>query len=225
MVVSQGKFSDVQFGADFKTLPQLRTGSNPNAWESAWAVFDHTDDEHFYYVAFKPNGWELGKVDPGYPSAQRYLATSTDSKFDVGTQHHFDIQQNGATITVNVDGHPLTTFTDNERPYLSGAYSFCTEDARVAYDNVTGPVSDDFESHPVQTFTDGEKLGSAWKTMYVGYGHGEIADLGGGTTAPNPAPVSTEAEVTTTETAGDPVPMSDTRGNALHGQHHTFDWN
>src|SRR5687767_2697380 len=77
MVVSQSSFSDVRFSADFSTLEQLRTGSAPNPWESAWAVFGHTDDEHFYYVAFKPNGWELGKVDPAYPGAQRYLATGS----------------------------------------------------------------------------------------------------------------------------------------------------
>ena len=25
------------------------------------------DDNHFYYLVLKPNGWEIGKADPAYP--------------------------------------------------------------------------------------------------------------------------------------------------------------
>src|SRR5687767_5169969 len=100
MVVSQASFSDVRFSAGFTTLEQLRTGSAPNPWESAWAVFGYTDDDHFYYVAFKPNGWELGKVDPAYPGGQRFLATGSTPVSAVGTEHSFDIQQDGNVIKV-----------------------------------------------------------------------------------------------------------------------------
>jgi hypothetical protein len=56
LVVSQNSYSDVSFGADFTTISQLRTGSSPNPWECAWAVFNYTDNTRFYYIAFKPNG-------------------------------------------------------------------------------------------------------------------------------------------------------------------------
>lgn len=182
MVVSQTSFSDVRFSADFSTLEQLRTGSAPNAWESAWAVFGHTDDEHFYYVAFKPNGWELGKVDPAYPGAQRYLATGSTPTCAIGTEHSFDIQQDGNVISVSLDGVLLTTFTDNERPYLSGSIGFYTEDAKVAFDNVSGSLWENFESLAPQTLADGASLGTAWHVEYLGYGSGAIERAGVRTT-------------------------------------------
>jgi hypothetical protein len=177
LVVSQDSYADVAFRADFTTISQLRTGSPSNPWECAWAVFNYTDNAHFYYVAFKPNGWELGKVDPSYPGGQRFLATGEDMVFAAGSKHSFQITQTGATITVAADGKILTTFTDMERPYLAGKVGFYTEDAKVAFDSVTGSISDSFEAYPLQTFIDGAHLGSAWETPFVGYGHAEILDF------------------------------------------------
>ena len=174
MVVSQQAFSNVRFSAGFETVDQLRTGSAPNPWESAWAIFGYTDDEHFYYLAFKTNGWELGKVDPAYPGGQRYLVDKAVPAFAEGTEHSFDIQQDGNVIKVWADGQLLTTFTDNERPYLSGKVGFYTEDATVAFDNVRGSINDDFESYAPQTFGDGDNLGSLWATPYVGYGYAAV---------------------------------------------------
>ncbi|ACL57518.1 M10 family metallopeptidase C-terminal domain-containing protein [Methylobacterium nodulans] len=177
LVVSDQSISDVQFSADFITLAQLRTGSPPNPWETAWAVFDYTDPDHFYYVAFKTNGWEIGKRDPSYPGGQRFLATG-DYASPVGTQHHFDISQSGATFTVTLDGQSLATITDLETPYTSGKIGFYTEDAKVAFDNVTGSITEDFESLPLQTFSDGATFGQ-WTAPFVGYGEGDIAVLSG----------------------------------------------
>ena len=186
LVVSQASFSNVRFSAGFQTLEQLRTGSPPNPWESAWAVFNYTDNTHFYYVAFKPNGWELGKADPAYPGAQRFLATGSLPSCAVGTEHSFDIQCEGNVISVWLDGALLTTFTDNERPYLSGKVGFYTEDAKVAFDNVSGSISDNFESYSAQTFSDGATLGSLWETPFVGYGFGAIQS-DGTTASPEPS--------------------------------------
>ena len=61
LVISRGGFSNVRFGGEAMTIAQLRTGSPPNEWETAWAVFAYTDNKHFYYLAMKTNGWELGK--------------------------------------------------------------------------------------------------------------------------------------------------------------------
>jgi Ca2+-binding RTX toxin-like protein len=185
LVVSQASFSNVRFSAGFETLEQLRTGSAPNPWESAWAVFDYTDNTHFYYVAFKPNGWELGKADPAYPGAQRFLATGSSPVSAVGTEHSFDIQQDGNVISVWLDGALLTTFTDNERPYLGGKIGFYTEDAKVAFDNVSGSMTESFEGYAPQTFSDGATLGAVWETPFVGYGFGGIQSDG---TAPPPPP-------------------------------------
>mgnify|MGYP000185415742 CR=1 FL=1 len=118
------------------TLAQVRTGSDPNPWETAWVAWSYTDAEHFYYVALKTNGWELGKRDPAYPGGQRFLADGRDVTFPVGTAAEVEILQDGAEMTVIVDGVALTTFEDTERPYLAGAVGLYTEDAAVAFDDV-----------------------------------------------------------------------------------------
>jgi hypothetical protein len=184
MVVSRSSFSNVRFSGGVQTVKQLRTGSTPNPWETAWVVFGYTDDLHYYYLAFKTNGWELGKVDPLYPGAQRYLADTASPSFAVGTQHTFSIQQDSNVISVTIDGKLITKFTDNERPYLSGKVGFYTEDATVAFDNVSGSIAEDFESYALQTFTaDGTTLGTKWETPYLGYGYGAIQS--DGTVAPS----------------------------------------
>jgi len=47
----------------------------------AWVVFRYIDDDHFYHLALKPSGWELGKTDPSYPGGQRFLTTGTLPQF------------------------------------------------------------------------------------------------------------------------------------------------
>jgi hypothetical protein len=177
LVLSARSFSDVAFGAIYRTIAQLRTGSRPNSWETAWAVFGYADNAHFYYVAFKTNGWELGKADPAYPGAQRFLATGDVPTSAIGTDHSFDIKQNGATITVHLDGNHLTTFTDDERPYLSGKVGFYTEDAKVAFDNVTGSIADTFEAYPAVRLGDGTAVGTDWDVLFVGHGYAAITSL------------------------------------------------
>src|SRR5262245_11916881 len=80
LAISTRSFKGVDLQMRVKTHKQLRT-PKPNAWEVAWVLWRYRDDTHFYYLALKPNGWELGKEDPAYPGAQpgedgqRYLAT------------------------------------------------------------------------------------------------------------------------------------------------------
>lgn len=119
------------YEATVKTQEQLRLNSAPNAWEVAWLVWNYTDDTHFYYFAPKTNGWELGKEDPAYPGAQRYLATGSYPTYPIGQWLNVKIIQNGNVISVSVNGVPLTTFTDNERPYSTGRIGFYNEDAHV----------------------------------------------------------------------------------------------
>jgi hypothetical protein len=119
------------------TAGQLRVNSAPNPWEVAWVLWHYTDDLHFYYFAPKPNGWELGKEDPQYPGAQRFLASSASPSFPIGTWYRIAVTQSGQTIQVSVNDLLLTTFTDRERPYSSGRVGLYNEDAEVYFDNVS----------------------------------------------------------------------------------------
>jgi hypothetical protein len=119
------------FRVDVMTARQLRTSAQPNPWEVAWVVWHYADDEHFYYFIPKPNGWELGKRDPAYPGGQRFLATGSASQYPVGRWHAVSVAQHDSTMTVQVNGVPLVTFTDGERPYVAGRVGLYSEDATV----------------------------------------------------------------------------------------------
>ena len=136
LVTSKKSFSGVEFSARAKTVKQLRE-DRPNPWESAWVVWNYKDNTHFYYLALKPNGWEVGKADPAYRGAQRFLATGSNVKFPVGTWADVEVRQVGATMTVSADGHRLSTFTDRERPYTQGSVGFYNEDAKTYFDDVS----------------------------------------------------------------------------------------
>jgi hypothetical protein len=136
LVASTTSYGDMDLRLRMKTVRQLRQGSAPNSWEVAWALWHYTDNTHFYYVILKPDGWEIGKEDPAYPGAQRFLATG-ERGFSVGAWHTVGVRQVGSTFTVSADGSELATFTDNERPYASGAVGLYNEDAEVHFDDVT----------------------------------------------------------------------------------------
>jgi Domain of Unknown Function (DUF1080) len=119
------------------TTGQLRVNDPPNAWEVGWVLWHYTDDSHFYYFVAKPNGWELGKEDPAYPGAQRFLATGTSPSFPIGAWYRMRVVQSGQTIQVFVNDLLITTFTDRERPYSSGRVGLYSEDAEVYFDNVS----------------------------------------------------------------------------------------
>jgi hypothetical protein len=120
-----------------RTVEQLRRGAPPGPWEVAWVVWHYTDDAHFYYFVAKPNGWELGKRDPAYPGGQRFLATGTDPVRRPGAWLEVTVvQEAGARLAVLLDGRPVTTVVDAERPYPAGRVGLYTEDASVEIDHV-----------------------------------------------------------------------------------------
>jgi 3-keto-disaccharide hydrolase len=119
------------------TTRQLRTGSAPNTWEVGWILWNYTNGYHFYYFAAKPNGWELGKKDPAYPGAQRFLATGSAPSFPIGAWYRIGVTQSGDTIKVSVNDLPITTFSDRERPYSSGRIGMYNEDAETYFDNIS----------------------------------------------------------------------------------------
>jgi hypothetical protein len=136
LVHSAATFADTDITLDMRTLQQLRSGSAPNPWETGWVLWHYADNTHFYYFIPKPNGWELGKEDPAYPGAQRFLAAGSSPSFVTGPWNTVHVRQVGNSITVWVNGAQVVSFTDNERPYSSGSLGLYTEDAHVHFDNI-----------------------------------------------------------------------------------------
>jgi hypothetical protein len=59
-----------------RTVQQLRAGTPPNPWETAWIVWHATDDRHLSYLMLEPNGWELGQARARLAGGgQRFLAS------------------------------------------------------------------------------------------------------------------------------------------------------
>ncbi|MFF8827978.1 family 16 glycoside hydrolase [Streptomyces sp. NPDC015131] len=136
LVTSTAAYGDFTYRLRMRTEKQLRQPGAPNPWEAAWAVWHYTDDEHFYYVILKPNGWELGKVDPACPEKQCYLATHPGS-YPIHDWHRIEVRQRGATMTVRVDDEPIVTHTDRREPYLRGSVGLYTEDATVEFSDIS----------------------------------------------------------------------------------------
>lgn len=136
LVTTKTTYRDLDVAATLATPRQLRTGSAPNTWERGWFLWHYTDTTHFYYVVLKENGWEIGKADPAYPGAQRFLATGNSPTYPLGRRARVSIRQRGTTFTVTADGRPLATFTDTERPYRSGSLGLYTEDAEAVFDDI-----------------------------------------------------------------------------------------
>lgn len=125
-------FVDADFEVTVRTEAQVRRGT-PNTWEVGWVLWNFRDNDHFYAVALKPNGWEISKQDPAYPGKQRFLATGEGRVFPVGRDYRVRVEQDWPRMTVSVDGEELTTLVDEEAPYRSGYVGLYTEDARVRF--------------------------------------------------------------------------------------------
>ncbi|WP_136192217.1 hypothetical protein [Actinomyces procaprae] len=118
------------------TRAQLRRGGAPNPWEVAWLLWSYRDNDHFYALALKPNGWEVSKQNPAYPGKQQFLASGSTPAFAVGQAHQVTVRVDTTapgtmTATIDVDGKHLATVTDTDSPYCAGAVAAYTEDATV----------------------------------------------------------------------------------------------
>lgn len=136
LVVGPETAGDVTVQVDMATSRQLRTGSAPNAWEVGWLLWHYTDNLHFYYVILKPTGWEIGKEDPAYPGAQRFLAAGSSPQFPLGAWYRVKVVQSGGTIQLFVNDLPIATAVDTDTPYTGGMIGLYTEDAETYFDNV-----------------------------------------------------------------------------------------
>ncbi len=135
LVVTRDVFDEVDFEVVMTTEEQVRKDS-PNPWEVGWVLWNYTDDDHFYAVALKPNGWEISKQDPAYPGKQRFLVTGSERIFPIGESHLVSVTQSDGKMVVSVAGEVLATVVDEETPYRSGAIGFYTEDARVRFEDL-----------------------------------------------------------------------------------------
>ncbi|GAB3201499.1 hypothetical protein GCM10027261_36160 [Geodermatophilus arenarius] len=135
LALSEQEFEDVEVSVRLRTREQLRrSGGNP--WEVAWLVWHHTDNEHFYYLTLKPNGWEIGKADPAFAGSQQFLATGTAPTFPVGPWYEVTVRQVGAEMEVTVDGVLLARVVDPGEPYRGGSVGLYTEDAAVEFEDI-----------------------------------------------------------------------------------------
>jgi len=131
LVVSADNVSKVS--SRVRLNEQLRTTSPTNPWEAGWLIAGYTDPEHFYYVACKTNGWELGKRDPAYPGGQRFLATGDEPCTRVSQTTRVLLVHKGARLTVKINKDVVVSMIDDERAYRSGRAGLYTEDADVTF--------------------------------------------------------------------------------------------
>lgn len=122
--------------ATLLTEEQLRQGDDPNPWEVVWLLWSYQDNDHFYALVLKPNGWEVSKQNPAYPGNQQFLASGSSPVFAVGRSYQVTLQvdttaSDEMTATITVDGEHLATVTDSDSPYRAGPVGAYTEDATV----------------------------------------------------------------------------------------------
>ena len=163
---------NVAFTGRVRTAKQLRTQTTPNGWESVWVVWHYRDAEHFYYLALKPNGWELGKRDPAYAGGQRFLASGEAPRLPVGVWATFGVLQTGDRITVSLDGSLLTSMRDSVAPlYDHGQAGVYTEDARVTVDRAAfSLLGGHLEQAPeAPVCSDGARV-AGWMFPFLGFG-------------------------------------------------------
>ena len=99
-------------------------------------VWHYTSNQRFYALTLEATGWVLSKQDPAYPGGERFLASGKTPVFRLGATHTVGIVQIGDQMTVSADGHLLTQFTDTQRPYLTGAFGFYSEDAQASFGQI-----------------------------------------------------------------------------------------
>jgi hypothetical protein len=132
LVISARTWRNFAAEIRLRTNRQLRR-RRPNPWEVGWVLWHYVNDQRFYYVILKPNGWELGKEDPSYRGGQRFLVTDTSPVFPPGRWYTVRVKQHGNVIQVNVDGRRLVRFTDTRHPYLAGRIGLYVEDASATF--------------------------------------------------------------------------------------------
>ena len=115
LVVSRKSFANRCLDVKTRVIvrEQLRVGSAPNPWETAWLIWDYLDNDHFSYLAIKTNGWRAARI--------KRTASADGLR---------------STIRAFVGGVNVATFRDTERPYVSGRLGMYVEDATADFDKI-----------------------------------------------------------------------------------------
>ena len=132
LLTTRKAWTNYSFSYIQRNVSQLRTGSHPNTWEVAWAMFRYRDLHDYYYFILKPNGWEVGKKQGS--DDQIFLRTGTSPHARMGYTDAVKIIVNGSTITVWGNGAKVTSFSDRGG-ISSGAIGLYEEDSHVHFDN------------------------------------------------------------------------------------------
>jgi len=141
LVTSTHEFSNFVLVADVRTDDQLRRRSPPNTWEVAWIFFRYSDTFHYYWVALKPNGIELGKKDCDHCTnpvdGQINLLTAPLPTVKIGEWSQWRIEALNNHISVYIDGNKVLDFIDSNmsKEGSAGKIAMYTEDAKVSFDN------------------------------------------------------------------------------------------
>jgi len=135
IVAGDTAWKDYVYQVKMKTARQLRP-SNPNPWEVGWLIFRYVDTSHFYYFIHKPNGIELGKVDPSGQGGQIFLYTAETPKLTIGQYYDYKVTLKGNNIKVAINGTQVVDYTDTNNPYLVGKIGLYNEDAETLNDDV-----------------------------------------------------------------------------------------
>lgn len=145
-------FGDFDLTVDLKNVAQLRTGSTPNAWETAWILFRFTDNWHHYYLALKTSGIELGRKDYATMIEQQIFLVTNATPFTViGRWEYIRLRAIGNRFTVWVNGSLAFDFVDDgstgydtntgltpappSAAMYSGKIGLYNEDAEVEFNN------------------------------------------------------------------------------------------
>lgn len=136
LVVSTSAFTTTSLHLEAVWTPRATTRRGvPNPWETGWLVWDYRDNDHFTYLALKPNGWEVGRRDPTRPGGQRFIRDGDAPVTFMGQTRRVTVDRIGRETTIRVDGAILTTYRlpIGERSGSVGMYS---EDAVVDWHRI-----------------------------------------------------------------------------------------
>lgn len=129
----------VDFEATMTPTAQLRRGDPPNVWETGWLVWNYVDPSDFWYLILKPNGWEVGRVDPA-TKGQVFVATGDEFATPIGVPRRVRVHHRSPLLTIWVDGELLLDRTDIPAGHTP-LFGFYTEDATVVFDDIASPGS------------------------------------------------------------------------------------
>jgi hypothetical protein len=156
-VYTVNTFQDFELTCKIRTIAQLRTGSAPNNWETAWLFWRSGSNapgtQILYYFLIKISGSEFGKADnkegsinnqilvtPGSPSATLGQWYAVKVRV-VGNHHQVWVDTTGAGTAYSliidyIDSDVTATPAPSRQLQKGGNISLYTEDGNVEFSNV-----------------------------------------------------------------------------------------